>query len=114
MLFTHSLGSGGVWNLSLTSHLMVFLQKSAARWIFFSFPSKLKLEAGAHEYPNKRRCFLTLSIILQFMNVLNFKDVHSHLLVEHVGKGASDYLQVELQALPPLFQDFGNPVSDMF
>lgn len=63
---------------------------------------------------NSRRCFRTLSIILQFMNVWNFKDVHSRLLAEHVGKGASDYLQVELQALLPLFQDFGNPVSDMF
>lgn len=31
-----------------------------------------------------------------------------------MGKGGSDYLQVELQALPPLFQDFGDPVSDMF
>lgn len=31
-----------------------------------------------------------------------------------MGKGVSAYLQVELQAMPPLLQDSGNPVSDMF
>lgn len=55
------------------------------------------------------RCFFTPSIVLQ--NVLNFQ---RRLLAEPVGKRASDYLQVKLQASPPLFQDFGNPVSDMF
>lgn len=29
-------------------------------------------------------------------------------------EGVSDYLQVELQTMSPLLQDFGNPVSDMF